>query len=88
MCAIYRMCPAKALSWLCELKTISGDAAHPGLTAPDNYNQLWKPRQMFGEQERVWNFDDPSIRLERDARRNDTSIVVSTGTVSRVTYGP
>jgi hypothetical protein len=40
-------------------KTVSGDLAHLGLTGVNNYNQLWKSRQVYGEQERVWNFDDP-----------------------------
>jgi hypothetical protein len=69
-------------------KTVSGDLAHLGLTGVNNYNQLWKSRQVYGEQERVWNFDDPLIKLESDAGRNDTGIVVSPRSIGRVNYGP
>jgi len=69
-------------------KSVSGDLIHLGLTGVNNYNQLWKRRQIYGEEESVWNFDDPSIKLESDAERSDTGIVVSPKTIGRVTYGP
>jgi hypothetical protein len=69
-------------------KTVSGDLAHLGLTGVNNYNQLWKSRQVYGEQESVWNFDDPSIRLANDAERSDTGIVPSPKMIGHVTYGP
>jgi hypothetical protein len=69
-------------------KTISGDLAHLGLTGVNNYNELWKSRQVYGEPERIWNFDDPLIKLESDAWRSDTGIVVPPKTIGRVTYGP
>lgn len=69
-------------------KSVSGDLTHLGLKGVNNYNHLWKSRQVYGEQERVWNFDDPSIRMENDTCRSDTGIVVSPKTVGRVTHGP
>lgn len=69
-------------------KTVSGDLTHLGLTGVNNYNQFWKSRKVYGEQESVWSFDDPLIKLEADTERSDTGIVVSPNTTGRVTYGP
>jgi hypothetical protein len=69
-------------------KVISGDIAHLGLSGSNNYNQLWKSRQVYGEQERVWNFDDKLIELENGARRNDSGIVIPLRTTGRITCGP
>jgi hypothetical protein len=69
-------------------KTISGDLAHLGLTGVNNYNQLWQSRQVYGEPERIWNFDDPLLRVENDAWRSDTGVAVPPKTVGLVTYGP
>jgi hypothetical protein len=69
-------------------KTVSGDLTHLGLTGVNNYNQLWKSRKVYGEQESVWSFDDPSIKLEADAERSDTGIVVLSMTIGRDSYGP
>lgn len=69
-------------------KMISGDLSHLGLAGVNNYNAVWKSRQVYGEPESVWNFDDPSIQLESNAERNDTGIVVPPETTGRITYGP
>jgi hypothetical protein len=69
-------------------KAINGDIAHLGLTGVNNYNHLWKSRQVYGEKERVWNFNDVLIELEKGARRNDTGIVIPPETIGQVTCGP
>jgi hypothetical protein len=69
-------------------KLISGDIAHLGLTGVNNYNQLWKSRQVYGERERVWNFDDVLIELDNGAWRNDSAIVIPPKTTGRITHGP
>src|SRR5215831_16907075 len=68
-------------------KTVSRDLTHLSLTGVINYNKLWKSRKVYSEQESVWSFDDPSIKLETDTERSDTGIVVSLNTIGRVTYG-
>jgi hypothetical protein len=67
---------------------ISGDIAHLGLTGVNNYNQLWKSRQVYGEEERSWNFDDVLIELENGAWRSDSGIVIPSKTTGRITCGP
>ena len=69
-------------------KVISGDIAHLGLTGVNNYNQLWKSRQVYGERERVWHFDDVLIELENGVWRNDSGIVFPPTTTGRITCGP
>jgi hypothetical protein len=69
-------------------KVISGDIAHLGLTGVNNYNQLWKSRQVYGERERVWNFDDVLIELENGAGRSDSGIVIPPNTTGCVSCGP
>jgi hypothetical protein len=69
-------------------KLISGDIAHLGLTGVNNYNQLWKSRQVYGEAERLWRFDDVLIELEKGVSRSDSGILIPPKTTGRITCGP
>ncbi|BAK84253.1 glycosyltransferase family 32 protein [Komagataeibacter medellinensis] len=69
-------------------KKDGGDLKHIGMTGSNNYNDIWRARQMYSEPDHVWDFDDYNVIIEDRAKRTKTGIAVSSGVHGRVTYGP
>jgi hypothetical protein len=58
-----------------------------GLTGTNNYIDIWRSRQAYGERERRWRFDDPEIRIGVGERGPD-GVAFRTGARGHVFYGP
>jgi len=69
-------------------KTVGGDLTHLGVSGTNNYNRLWHARAVYGEPVSVWSFDDPAIRLTRQARRTADGIVAEPDATGILTHGP
>jgi Glycosyltransferase sugar-binding region containing DXD motif len=69
-------------------KTTAGDLGEIGLSGTNNYCDIWRARQVYGETEHVWKGDDVLLVPENGASRSLTGISIPAGTVGRVMYGP
>jgi hypothetical protein len=69
-------------------KTRSGELGEIGLIGTNNYCDIWRARQVYGETEHVWKGDDILLVTENGVSRSPTGIFVPAGTVGRVMYGP
>ena len=71
-----------------RVKLIGGDLLHLGARGTNNYNSFWHLRRVYGETERVWEFDDPAIRLTELAIRTASGIRTASDDEGFLTYGP
>jgi hypothetical protein len=69
-------------------KTRSGELGEIGLIGTNNYCDIWRARQVYGETEHVWKGDDILLVTENGVSRSPTGIFIPAGTVGRVMYGP
>ena len=71
-------------------KSTAGELGEIGLRGTNNYCDIWRARQVYGETEHVWKGDDILLVTEsgRGVSRSLTGIFVPAGTVGRVMYGP
>lgn len=69
-------------------KSTTGELVEIGLSGTNNYCDIWRARQVYGEREHVWNGDDPLLVTESGVSRSSTGIFIPAGTVGRVMYGP
>jgi hypothetical protein len=69
-------------------KSTTGELGEIGLSGTNNYTDIWRARQVYGETEHVWKGDDILLVTENGASRSPTGIFIPAGTVGRVMYGP
>jgi len=69
-------------------KTRTGELGEIGLVGTNNYCDIWRARQVYGETEHVWKGTDALLVTENGASRSTTGIFIQAGTVGRVMYGP
>jgi hypothetical protein len=69
-------------------KTTSGELGEIGLSGTNNYCDIWRARQVYGETEYVWKGDDVLLVAENRASRSLTGIFIPAGAVGRMMYGP
>jgi hypothetical protein len=69
-------------------KSTTGELGEIGLSGTNNYCDIWRARQVYGEPEHVWNGDDSLLVTENRVSRSATGIFIPAGTVGRVIYGP
>jgi hypothetical protein len=70
-------------------KSTAGELGEIGLSGTNNYCDIWRARQVYGEKEPVWKGDDILLVKGNGASRSPTGgIFVPAGTVGRVMYGP
>ncbi|ACI50449.1 hypothetical protein Gdia_0658 [Gluconacetobacter diazotrophicus PA1 5] len=69
-------------------KKTGGDLRDIGISGSNNYNDIWRARQMYSEENHVWDFDDLNVIVEGRATRTKTGIAVASGAEGRVFYGP
>ncbi len=69
-------------------KKAGGDLKHMGVSGSNNYNDIWRARQAYGETEHTWKSDDISIVVEDRAKRTSKGIEVARGASGRVSWGP
>jgi hypothetical protein len=69
-------------------KSTAGELGEIGLSGTNNYCDIWRARQVYGETEHVWAGNDILLVAENGASRSPTGIFIPAGTVGRVMYGP
>jgi hypothetical protein len=69
-------------------KTRAGELGEIGLIGTNNYCDIWRARQVYGETEHVWKGNDPLLVMDSGVSRSPTGIFIPAGTVGRVMYGP
>lgn len=69
-------------------KKDGGDLTHMGVSGSNNYNDIWRARQAYGETEHIWNSNDVSIVVEDIAKRTVKGIEIPRGASGRVSWGP
>ena len=69
-------------------KVVDGDLSHLGLTGVNDYNAMWRARDVYGEVERVWEGTDPSIRINPPAEKTAFGIAIPAGADGCVVFGP
>jgi hypothetical protein len=69
-------------------KSSTGELGEIGLSGTNNYCDIWRARQVYGEPEHVWKGDDALLVTENGVSRSPTGIFIPAGTVGRVMYGP
>jgi len=69
-------------------KSTAGDLGEIGLSGTNNYCDIWRARQAYGETEHIWKGDDILLVTEKGVSRSPRGIFIPAGTVGRVMYGP
>jgi len=69
-------------------KARAGELGEIGLVGTNNYCNIWRARQVYGETEHVWKGGDILLVTENGVSRSPTCIFIGAGTVGRVIYGP
>ena len=69
-------------------KSTTGDLGEIGLTGTNNYCDIWRVRQVYGETEHIWKGDDILLVTEKGVSRSPRGNFIPAGTVGRVMYGP
>jgi hypothetical protein len=69
-------------------KSTTGDLGEIGLTGTNNYCDIWRARQVYGETEHIWKGNDILLVTENGVSRSPRGIFIPAGTVGRVMYGP
>jgi hypothetical protein len=69
-------------------KATAGELGEIGLVGTNNYCDIWRARQVYGETEHVWKGGDIRFVTENGVSRSPTGIFIPAGTVGRVMYGP
>jgi hypothetical protein len=71
-----------------RIKSTAGDLREIGLTGTNNYCDIWRARQVYGETEHIWKGNDILLATENGVLRSPRGIFIPAGTVGRVIYGP
>lgn len=69
-------------------KVLAGDLSHLGLAGTDNYNEIWRHRQVYAEPIRTWRGDDPLLRLGESAQVVHGEIIIGGAAQGHIVYGP
>jgi Glycosyltransferase sugar-binding region containing DXD motif len=67
-------------------KTRGGELSVLGVAGTNNYSGLWRSRQVYGERQTTWEFDDPAIC--RQIERTSTGLAIPLGFHGCAVYGP
>jgi len=69
-------------------KSGGGDLTHIGLYGTNNYNTLWRSRQIYSEDVQTWHADDCNLELEALGRLTPRGIEAADGGTGRMSFGP
>ncbi|MGH7115535.1 MAG: hypothetical protein ACREE9_13685 [Stellaceae bacterium] len=67
-------------------KTCGGELSALGVAGTNNYARLWYARQVYGERQSIWEFDNPAIC--RQVEMTATGLAISLGFSGCAIYGP
>lgn len=69
-------------------KLKAGDVTELGMTGTNNYCDMWKAKQAYGEKDHIWLASDSNIVIDEAGILTPSGIVVTRGEKGRVMYGP
>ncbi|MXV45183.1 hypothetical protein GS501_09075 [Saccharibacter sp. 17.LH.SD] len=69
-------------------KLKAGDVTELGMTGTNNYCDMWRAKQAYGEEDHIWLPSDHNIVIDEVGILTESGIVVAHGEKGRVMYGP
>ncbi|MFT8973745.1 glycosyltransferase family 32 protein [Zymomonas mobilis] len=69
-------------------KLKAGDVTELGMSGTNNYCDMWKAKQVYGEKDHTWLPSDANIVIDEVGILTSSGVVIKHGQKGRVMYGP